>query len=108
MHFLTKEFDKLRNDFMGSKIGNYIGGSSFYKHGEKYYLQIPMPDRKVEDFEVRYEDGYIMLKDNSQKHACSRSYYIGMETLGFDAEYRNGMLTISFNKKKDAGLIPVK
>ncbi len=112
-------FDEVFSDPFFSEKENKIMKTDVKETESEYVLEIDVPGYNKEDIQIELREGYVTVtarkneekEDKNSKYLrrerftgmCSRSYYAGENLREEDikANFRNGILTITFPKEKE-------
>lgn len=130
LNFFDDDFDNMFLPILPKKTEiNTIMKTDVKEKGDKYILDIDMPGFEKENISISLDSGYLTIcgttkqeKDEENKSeyirkerfvgTCSRKYYVGdMQETDIDAQFKNGVLTISIPKeakKPDKKAITIK
>ncbi len=119
-----KPFDLFFNEFFNSFPGNYSDkGRSFpavniHETPEAYHLELNAPGRNKEDFQIKIENGQLVVSFEKKQEATQenyktirreftynsfkRSFYLddSITTDGIQAKYEQGVLKLLLPKKQ--------
>ena len=113
-------FDEMFNDPFFERNENKIMKTDIKEKGDKYLVEIDLPGYEKEDIEIEVEDGYLTVHAKVNKAEveskedgkyiqkerysgeCAGSFYIGEDIKQEDikANFKNGMLTLSFPRTR--------
>ncbi len=90
--------------------------TDIFEHNNRYIIETDLPGIKKEDIKINYENGYLTIQASKNTLSSNpntyirrerfygeikRSFYIGIkEESSIKATYQNGILLISFPKRR--------
>ena len=111
--------DFFDDDFFTKKKSNLMK-SDIRETDDKFILDMDLPGFDKENINLSLNNGYLQVsakvekEDNDEQEGkyvhrerfcgeCSRSFYVGEDTMyeDIDAEFKNGILTIEIKKKDE-------
>lgn len=111
--------DFFKDDFMSSRRENGLMKTNIKEKKNSYVIEMDLPGYKKDNIDLKLENGYLIVSaeisneveddDSNYIHqekfygSSSRSFYVGDQITeeDIDAEFKNGVLSVSIPKKEE-------